>query len=129
MAYLNQFVEFVRLNWPTLVEYTLMLIAYFLVFLYKAKVKSTKINLTNAFEKKTAEVAETRQALICELTEAKTLYNKAVEEIEIMRKEQMRLELALLELAKEDEELEHVEDEFRSEVIENESAGTITADN
>lgn len=129
MVYLNQFVEFVRLNWPIIVEYTLMLIAYFLVFLYRAKVKSTKINLTNAFEKKTAEVAETRQALICELTEAKTLYNKAVEEIEMMRKEQIRLELALLELAKEDEELEHVEDEFRSEVIENESARTITADN
>lgn len=72
-------------NWQTIVEYLLMFVAYFLVFLYKNKVNITKDNLTVAFKENMSVISKTdktlREDIHKELEESKLKYNEAVSKI------------------------------------------------
>ena len=92
MAHVKQFIDYVQQNWPMILEYMLMFIAYFLVFLYRSKVKTTKRDLTVLFQDKAKEVVNTdkilrddmnatRGIMEKELAEAKHKYEEAINKI------------------------------------------------
>lgn len=53
---MEEFKSYIVQNWPTIVEYAIMVVAYFLFFLYKAKVSGTRRDLTVMFKEKAQEV-------------------------------------------------------------------------
>lgn len=72
-------------HWPTIVQYALMFVAYFLVFLYKSKVNNTKTNLTTLFKDTVAHLSKTetglREDIAVQLELSKAKYQAAVDEI------------------------------------------------
>lgn len=106
---MEEFKSCIVQNWPTIIEYTIMAIAYFLFFLYRAKVRGTKRDLTVMFKEKAQEVTNTdlklredvghtRQVMADELTEAKRQYQAAVDEISDLKARLSRAEKALIEI-------------------------------
>lgn len=100
-------------NWPTIIENAAMVVAYFLVFLYRSKVNMTKRDLSVLFKEKATEVAKTDANLRIELAktsnlmhrelvEAKAQYQKAVGEIRDLRERLARVEGAVEELITEE---------------------------
>lgn len=43
---MNKFIEMVTTYWPTIIEYAVVFLSYFLTFLYRARVNGTRLNLT-----------------------------------------------------------------------------------
>lgn len=106
MEQLQQFYEYVQLNWPQIVEYAVMVIAYFLIALFHSKVGSTRRDLTVMFKEKAQEVKNTdvalrndvdteRKAMQKELAESKAAYKAAVDEIADLKRRLCRAENAL----------------------------------
>ena len=93
-------------KWPTILECALMVVSYFLIFLYRSKIKSTKLNITTLFKERTAYVDETDRAL----REALSNTMKRCDELE---KRILRNEKALSIIINEEE----ANDEKRSETI------------
>ena len=56
---MEEFKSYIVQNWSTIVEYAIMVVAYFLFFLYKAKVSGTRRDLTIMFKEKAQEVTNT----------------------------------------------------------------------
>ena len=88
---MEAFKSFIVTNWLTIIEYALMLVAYFLVFLYKSNVSSTKKNIDLAFTQFSTKFAdnEANNQIILEkcindyttaLEECKTQYLLALNE-------------------------------------------------
>ena len=111
---MEEFKQYIVQNWPTIVEYAIMVVAYFLFFLYRSKVSSTKRDLTVMFKEKAQEVTntdlklredmgQTRQIMVTELTEAKAQYKAAVDEIAGLKARLNRAEKALIEIITETE--------------------------
>lgn len=135
---MEAFKSFIVTNWPTIIEYALMLVAYFLVFLYKSNVSSTKKNIDLAFTQFSTKFAdnEANNQIILEkcindyttaleecktqyllaLNESQAKYEAAVNEIAAYKKRTSTLEATLQILLCDDLELE---DEFESEVKDN----------
>lgn len=113
-----QFKQVVVENWPAIVQYALMFVAYFLVFLFRAKTNGTKRDLTaifkdtaNAMTQSEAQLEQKidtdREYMRKELEESKALYDKAVTIISSFDDKISRLEGAmniLVEEATEDGE-------------------------
>ena len=106
---MEEFKSYIVQNWPTIVEYAIMVVAYFLFFLYKAKVSGTRRDLTVMFKEKAQEVTntdlklredvgQTRQVMADELAEAKRQYQAAVDEISGLKARLNRAENALIEI-------------------------------
>jgi hypothetical protein len=106
---MEEFKSYIVQNWPTIVEYAIMVVAYFLFFLYKAKVSGTKRDLTVMFKEKAQEVTntdlklredvgQTRKVMSDELAEAKRQYQAAVDEISDLKARLNRAEKALIEI-------------------------------
>ena len=106
---MEEFKSYIVQNWPTIVEYAIMVVAYFLFFLYKAKVSGTRRDLTVMFKEKAQEVTntdlklredvgQTRQVMADELAEAKHQYQAAVDEISDLKARLNRAEKALIEI-------------------------------
>lgn len=106
---MEEFKSCIVQNWPTIVEYAIMVVAYFLVFLYKAKVSGTRRDLTVMFKEKAqevtntdlklrADVGQTRKVMADELAEAKRQYQAAVDEISDLKAQLNRTEKALIEI-------------------------------
>lgn len=106
---MEEFKSYIVQNWPTVVEYTMMVVAYFLFFLYRAKVSGTRRDLTVMFKEKAQEVmntdiklredvGQTRQIMVDELTEAKRKYQEAVDAIGGLKIRLDRTEKALIEI-------------------------------
>lgn len=106
---MEEFKSYIVQNWPTIVEYAIMVVAYFLFFLYRAKVSGTKRDLTVMFKEKAQEVTntdlklredvgQTRQVMADELAEAKRQYQAAVDEISDLKARLTRAEKALIEI-------------------------------
>ena len=97
---MEEFKSYIVQNWPTIVEYAIMVVAYFLFFLYKAKVSGTKRDLTVMFKEKAQEVTNTDLKLRedVELAEAKRQYQAAVDEISDLKARLNRTEKALIEI-------------------------------
>lgn len=106
---MEEFKSYIVQNWPTIVEYAIMVVAYFLFFLYKAKVSGTKRDLTVMFKEKAQEVTNTdlklredvgqiRKVMSDELAEAKRQYQAAVDEISDLKARLNRTEKALIEI-------------------------------
>lgn len=106
---MEEFKSYIVQNWPTIVEYAIMVVAYFLFFLYKAKVSGTKRDLTVMFKEKAQEVTntdlklredvgQTRKVMSDELAEAKRQYQAAVDEISDLKARLNRTEKALIEI-------------------------------
>lgn len=106
---MEEFKSYIVQNWPTIVEYAIMVVAYFLFFLYRAKVSGTRRDLTVMFKEKAQEVTntdlklredvgQTRKVMADELTEAKRQYQAAVDEIADLKARLNRAEKALIEL-------------------------------
>jgi hypothetical protein len=120
---MEEFKSYIVQNWPTIVEYAIMVVVYFLFFLYKAKVSGTRRDLTVMFKEKAQEVtntdlklredvAQTRKIMADELTEAKHQYQVAVDEISDLKARLSRAEKALIEiLADETENIVEVPDD------------------
>lgn len=111
---MEEFKQYIVQNWPTIVEYAIMVVAYFLFFLYRSKVSGTRRDLTVMFEEKAQEVTntdlklredvgQTRQIMATELTEAKAQYKAAVDEIADLKARLNRAEKALTEIITETE--------------------------
>lgn len=106
---MEEFKLYIVQNWPTIVEYATMVVAYFLFFLYRAKVNGTRRDLTVMFKEKAQEVTntdlklredvgQTRKVMADELTEAKRQYQAAIDEIADLKTRLSRAEKALIEL-------------------------------
>ena len=111
---MEEFKQYIVQNWPTIVEYAIMVVAYFLFFLYRSKVSGTRRDLTVMFKEKAQEVTntdlklredvgQTRQIMATELTEAKAQYKAAVDEITDLKARLNRAEKALVEIITETE--------------------------
>lgn len=111
---MEEFKQCIVQNWPTIVEYAIMVVAYFLFFLYRSKVSGTRRDLTVMFKEKAQEVTntdlklredvgQTRQIMATELTEAKAQYKAAVDEIADLKARLNRAEKALTEIITETE--------------------------
>lgn len=106
---MEEFKSYIVQNWPTIVESAIMVVAYFLFFLYKAKVNGTRRDLTVMFKEKAQEVAntdlklredvgQTRKVMADELAKAKRQYKAAVDEISDLKARLGRTEKALIEI-------------------------------
>lgn len=106
---MEEFKSYIVQNWPTIVEYASMVVAYFLFFLYKAKVSGTRRDLTVMFKEKAQEVTntdlklredvgQTQKVMADELAEAKRQYQAAVDEISDLKARLNRTEKALIEI-------------------------------
>lgn len=106
---MEEFKSYIVQNWPTIVEYAIMVVAYFLFFLYRAKVSGTKRDLTVMFKEKAQEVTntdlklredvgQTQKVMADELAEAKRKYQAAVDEISDLKARLTRAEKALIEI-------------------------------
>ena len=111
---MEEFKQYIVQNWPTIVEYAIMVVAYFLFFLYRSKVSGTRRDLTVMFKEKAQEVTntdlklredvgQTRQIMATELIEAKAQYKAAVDEITDLKARLNRAEKALVEIITETE--------------------------
>lgn len=78
---METFIAYIQEYWPTILEYALMFVAYFLVFLFRGKVNGTKNNLNLAFAQFRTEMTNTKNTLDLELTESKAQYRAAVDTI------------------------------------------------
>lgn len=106
---MEEFKSYIVQNWPTIVEYAIIVVAYFLFFLYKAKVSGTRRDLTVMFKEKAQEVTntdlklredvgQTQKVMADELAEAKRQYQAAVDEISGLKARLNRAEKALIEI-------------------------------
>lgn len=106
---MEEFKSYIVQNWPTIVEYAIMVVAYFLFFLYRAKVSGTRRDLMVMFKEKAQEVTsidlklredvgQTRKVMADELTNAKRQYQAAVDEISGLKARLNRAEKALIEI-------------------------------
>lgn len=106
---MEEFESYIVQNWPTIIESAIMVVAYFLFFLYKAKVSGIRRDLTVMFKEKAQEVTDTdlklredvgqtRKAMADELAEAKHQYQAAVDEISDLKARLGRTEKALIEI-------------------------------
>lgn len=106
---MEEFKSYIVQNWPTIVEYAIIVVVYFLFFLYKAKVSGTKRDMTVMFKEKAQEVTntdlklredvgQTRKVMADELAKAKRQYQAAVDEISDLKARLNRAEKALIEI-------------------------------
>ena len=106
---MEEFKSYIVRNWPTIIEYAIMVVAYFLFLLYRAKVNGTRRDLTVMFKEKAQEVTntdlklredvgKTRKVMEDELVEAKRQYQAAVDKISDLKARLGRAEKALIEL-------------------------------
>lgn len=109
---MEAFEQYLTTNLPDVIKYFLMAVAYFLLFLYRAKVNGTKRDLNVMFKEKTAAVVSSEQAvreeftstkaeMARELAEAKAQYKAAVDEIADLKRELRQTKNAVNELVKE----------------------------
>ena len=77
---MQEALQIIRDNWQLILEYVLMFIMYFLVFLYNTKIRNTRTTLTSLFKEKVPRAEKA-------LEEAKASYEKAVAERDAMQKE------------------------------------------
>ena len=72
-------------NWQSILEYALMGLMYFLVFLYNNKVGNTRSFLLTHIKEKTLQMDEKHTSASKELAEAKAKYEEAVAEIATLK--------------------------------------------
>ena len=128
---MEEFKQYITQNWPVIIEYAMMIVAYFLFFLYRSKVTGTKRDLNVMFKEKTGEVTITNENLKKdvnnakmimhkELEEAKIQYQAAIDKIATLEKNFSRLNDTLSELFKDDVvEVENGESEQTNSCEEN----------
>lgn len=113
---MEEIVLYITQNWSYIVETAIWAVAYFLVFLYRAKVNGTKKTLTVLFKEKAAEVTSTdinlrqdvkkiENKMEQELEDAKAAYEDAVDQIADLKSRLAKAEKALLELITDTEEV------------------------
>ena len=130
MEYLQQFIEYAQTNYPKIVEYFIICLAYFLIILFRSKIGNTTRNLTAIFKEKAEHVDNTdialrkdiqldREYIKLQLAESEKQYAAAVAEymkasaeISALKSELSKVERALVILLEdiEDVETEEVED-------------------
>jgi exonuclease VII small subunit len=79
---MEELLQTVQTNWPVIVEYALMFVAYFLVFLYKSKINNTNRDLRTVFKDnvkllKDAE-SKLRDDVMIQLEQSIKAYNSAI---------------------------------------------------
>lgn len=96
--------------WPTILEYAFMVLAYFLVFMYRSKVKGSHDSVTALFKEQTQEAVKSntilQQNVHEELIASKAAYQLAIDKIKGLEEKTVRLENALKALTIESEEVE-----------------------
>lgn len=87
---MEQMKTFLVEHWPTIFEYALMFVAYFLVFLYRSKVNNTKQNLSTLFKERVSYIDETDKVLRADMREkltcAESKYIEAVNKIDSLER-------------------------------------------
>ena len=83
--------ELIVNNWSTILEYALMFVAYFLVFLYKSKVGNAETTLRTLFKEKST-------MLQSEFADAKSAYLEAREKIVTLEAQLQKTRRALAAL-------------------------------
>lgn len=106
---MQEFKSLIIQEWPKIVEYALMIFAYFLLFLFRSKVNCAKRDLGVIFKEKTAEVTakecesqayfeSMKKEMQKEFEESKARYNAAINEIADLKDRLNRAENALVEM-------------------------------
>ena len=114
---MEQFKETIRLYWPQIVEYALLLLAYFLVFLFRGKVNSSHNDVKTLFKENVNDVIQEKIVMQKELKSTKQEYEAAIKKIESLERAVLSLTKALHELTDNDTE----EVQFDAELSENET--------
>lgn len=102
----EQVEQYIVANYPQIIEWALIFLAYFFVALYRSKAKSTKRNFTTIMKERVEHVdgidkalRETvqreRDAMQKELEESKKNYQAAIDKIAALEQKATRLENAL----------------------------------
>ena len=97
--------SFITMYWSTITDWALMIIAYFLVFLFKAKTNGTAQNINLAFTELKTKFDENTKNAETQLNASIEKYKEAVDTISILTKKVQRLEETLFILL-DDEEAE-----------------------
>lgn len=93
---MEELMMYVTQDWETLLEYAAMFVAYFLVFLFRRKVTGTEQNLNLAFKEFRAKFVENETNSKAELAASKAQYAAAVDKIEVLEKQVVRLNETIL---------------------------------
>ena len=107
---METYLQCVAENWPTIIEYAILAVMYFLIELHKYRVTSTKRDLRTLFNEKAAQVTTTdtklREEMRKELTEARNQYRNAVNEIKELKRQVVKCKNAVAELIAEVDDME-----------------------
>ena len=105
--------SFVVTYWSTITEWALMVIAYFLVFLFRGKMSGTAQNLNLAFTQLKTVFNENTLKAKSQLEESKAKYAEAVGKIEHLERRLAAVDRAICVLLDADktEESEETEDD------------------
>ena len=92
---MENIIDFVFENWTTIVEYALMFLAYFFVFLYRNKIQGTRELLKNEYKHNRSYVKKEISAMRDEREQEKAAFEAAIGQIETLSATVKRHENAL----------------------------------
>lgn len=92
---MNNMVDFVLKNWSPILEYALMFLAYFFVFLYRNKIQGTRNLLQKEYKHNRSYVKKEITAMRDEREQEKAAFDAAVKQIETLSATLRRHENAL----------------------------------
>lgn len=92
---MNNIVNFVLKNWSPILEYALMFLAYFFVFLYRNKIQGTRNLLQKEYKHNRSYVKKEITAMRDEREREKAAFDTAVKQIETLSATLKRHENAL----------------------------------
>ena len=82
---MEELITIISTYWPTILQYVMMFLAYFFVFLFKNRVNTTNTNLRTVFKENIANIkkadTELREDVFAQLLESKTSYKAAVDKL------------------------------------------------
>ena len=88
---MEKVIELISVNWPTVVQYACMIVAYFLVFLFRGKINATSTNLKQSFKENVAHMKDNektfRADMRAQVEESKQKYNAAIDKISTLERE------------------------------------------
>ena len=82
-------------NWSTILEYVLMFLSYFFVFLYRSKIQNTRNNLSIEYKANRTYMSQQIKLAQDKYEEKAAAFDKAVNDIETMKRAIVRHQATL----------------------------------
>ena len=96
---MEELTRLIVMHWPKIIQYGCMIVAYFLVFLFRGKINATRNNLTTSFKESISYMndanKELKRGVTKELEESKNKYAAAVNKISGLENTVRKLEATL----------------------------------